>query len=375
MNLVERYLARTVIAHTLIVLLVLLVILGFSELMIQLGKVSGDYTLSKGVLYTALKLPVYGYELFPIALLIGTLIGLGSLANHAELTILRVTGWSIGRIFWAVLKGALLLWLVVALIGETLAPKSEAFAKKMRDEALHRTFSVSGQEGFWLKEEQQNLQNPQSRYIQVGHFVNDRLLADIAVYQFVNGQLQKVWWAKQAVFEKGQWWLKSVREQSLAFVPSQDPFMQQLGQPELRFSEQQLAKQPISLPVSPDLLESLNVEVRYMSIVDLYHYIHFLERNGLDADPYKLAFWRKLVSPLVIVGMLALVFPLIFGSQRQVSMGQRIFVGILIGMGFTLLNQIFGNLSVVYHWPVVIGAVAPSLVLIILSLGLMRSVR
>lgn len=371
MNLIERYLARTVIAHTLLVLLVLLVILGFSEFMIQLGKVSADYTLAKGSLYTLLKLPVYGYELFPIALLIGTLMGLGSLANHAELTILRVTGWSIGRIFWAVLKGALLLWLVMALIGETLAPKSEAFAKKMRDEALHRTFSVSGQEGFWLKDEQKT----QSRYLHVGHFVNDRLLADVTVYQFVHGQLQKVWWAKQALFEKGQWRLKSVREQALSFVPSQAPFMQQLGQPELRFSEQQIAERPISLPVSPDLLESLNVEVRYMSLVDLYHYVQFLERNGLDADPYQLAFWRKLVSPLVIVGMLALVFPLIFGSQRQVSMGQRIFVGILIGMGFTLLNQIFGNLSVVYHWPVIIGAVAPSLVLIVLSLGLMRSVR
>lgn len=370
-NRIERYLARTVVAHTLIVLLVLLVILGFSEFMIQLGKVAQDYTLAKATLYTLLKLPVYGYELFPIALLIGTLIGLGGLANHSELTILRVTGWSIRRIFGAVLKGSLLLWLVVTLLGEAVAPKSEAFAKKMRDEALHRSFSVNGQEGFWLKDEGVG----RSRYIEVGRFVNERLLAPVTVYEFQNHQLTKILWAKQAVFEQGQWVLKQVRQQKLSFQSTDLSFMRQLHQPMLQFQESHLSLLPTTLPLSPELLESLNVEVRYMSLVDLYAYIQFLQLNGLDAAPYQLAFWRKLASPLVMIGMLALVFPLIFGSQRQVSMGQRVFIGILIGMGFSLLNQIFGNLSVVYHWPVVLGALLPSLLLIILAWQLMRRVR
>jgi lipopolysaccharide export system permease protein len=371
MNRIERYLGKVIVSHTLLVLLVLMVILGFSEFMIQLGKLSADYTLEKGTLYTVLKLPVYGYELFPIALLIGTLMGLGSLANHAELTILRVTGWSIGRIFWAVLKSALILWLLVAIIGETLGPKSEAYAKKMRDEALHRTFSVSGQEGFWIKDEQAN----QQRYIHVERFVNDHLLAEVTLYHLQDHQLQAVTLAKKAIFKGGVWQLEGIEKQNLAFEKKNLTFVPQPLPPLLDFKVKAEPPLKTELPLSPDLLESLNVEVRYMGIVTLYDYIQFLRQNGLDAAPYELAFWRKIASPFVIIGMLALVFPLIFGSQRQVSMGQRIFVGILIGMGFTLLNQIFGNLSVVYHIPVIIGAFLPSLLLILLAFLLMRRVR
>ncbi|MBN2866877.1 MAG: LptF/LptG family permease, partial [Thiotrichales bacterium] len=163
MNVIERYLGRVVVGHTLLVLMVLLLILGFSEFMIQLGKLSAEYTLAKGTLYTLLKLPVYGYEIFPVAILIGTLIGLGGLANHAELTILRVTGWSIGRIFWAVMKTVFLLWLAAAVIGEWAAPQAESYAKKLRGEALHSSFSIGSSSDFWLKDEQ--------KYIHINHVI------------------------------------------------------------------------------------------------------------------------------------------------------------------------------------------------------------
>ena len=111
MNLVERYLSKALITYTLAVIFVLLIVLGFLEFMMQLGKITEQYTLSKGLLYTLLKLPVYGYEIFPIAILIGALLGLGALANHGELTVLRVTGWSIKRIFLGVMKSVFILWI------------------------------------------------------------------------------------------------------------------------------------------------------------------------------------------------------------------------------------------------------------------------
>lgn len=143
----------------------------------------------------------------------------------------------------------------------------------------------------------------------------------------------------------------------------------------LQFSQYDEVKGFVNLPISPSLLQTLHVETRYMGITDLFSYISFLEENGLDAEAYKLAFWRKLAMPFVILGMIALVFPLIFGSQRQVSIGQRIFVGIMIGMSFHLLNQIFGNLSVVYQLPAVMGAFLPSLVLVSAAFFLMRRLR
>ncbi|MGC9386605.1 MAG: LPS export ABC transporter permease LptG [Hydrogenovibrio sp.] len=367
MGRIERYLGRVLVGHTLLVLMVLLVILGFSEFMIQVGKLSDDYTLEKGILYTFLKLPVFGYEIFPMALLIGTLIGLGGLANHAELTILRVTGWSVGRIFWAVMKTALLLWLCAALVGEWLAPASERYAKKMRGEALHKSFSIGASDDFWMREGE--------RYIHVGRVLSDTEFLDVRIYEMQGGQLQQAFVAKSAHFEQGKWRLTDVNGQRLAWqkTPSRldnRPDWQRLDL--IRFQEPSRA---VALPVTPALLQTLHVETRYMGIWDLYQYIGFLQANDLDAEPYKLAFWRKVATPFVILGMMALVFPLIFGSQRQVSIGQRIFVGILIGMSFHLLNQIFGNLSVVYQWPAVMGAFLPSLVLVTVALLLLRRLR
>ena len=367
MNLLERYLGRVLVSHTLLVMMVLLIILGFSEFMIQVGQLTETYTFEKGVLYTFLKLPVYGYEIFPVALLIGTLIGLGGLANHSELTILRVTGWSIRRIFIGVMKTALIFWLAAAVVGEWLAPKSESYAKKMRGEALQKSFSIGSSDDFWMRDH--------GRYIHVGKVVSDTQFFNVRIYKLKEEQLVERVHAQKADYENGRWVLKNVHTHYLdwqdfpAMVANRPPI------PKLNYSTKQEERQFVELPVDPELLQTLNVETRYMGVIDLYGYIGFLEANNLDAEPYKLAFWRKIAMPFVIFGMIALVFPLIFGSQRQVSMGQRIFVGIMIGMGFHLLNQIFGNLSVVYQLSAILGAFLPSVVLMTIALVLMKRLR
>ncbi|MBN2606929.1 MAG: LPS export ABC transporter permease LptG [Thiotrichales bacterium] len=374
MNLIERYLGRVLVSYTLIVLMVLLIILGFSEFMIQLGKLNNHYTLAMGSLYTLLKLPVYGYEIFPVALLIGTLLGLGGLANHAELTILRVTGWSIRRVFWGVMKSALMLWFVIAVIGETVAPHAEAYAKKMRSEALNRDFSIGSSADFWMKDE--------DVFVHVGKVISERQFFNISLYTVKNDRLEKRVFAKKAEFipnSEHQWRLTGVTETALGWqketLPDLPILQGKTDWQKLDYQQKHLKTMQVSLPVNPELLQSLHVDTRYMGIVDLYRYINFLEKNDLDAESYRLAFWRKIAMPLVIISMVSLVFPLIFGSQRQVSMGQRVFVGILIGMSFHLLNQIFGNLSVVYHISSVLGAFLPAVTLFVISLFLMRRLR
>lgn len=362
MNRIERYLGQVVFTHTVLVLFVLLVILGFFEFMVQVGKLTESYTLAKGAVYTLLKLPVYAYEIFPVALLIGALMGLGGLANQSELTILRVTGWSIARILLAVLKTAMIIWIFMALIGEFVAPKSESYAKKLRGEALQSGFSVGSSSGFWLKEP--------DRYIHVNRIISSSELRGIRVYTQKQGALTDYSFAKKAEYINGEWVLFNINKQSLNFVESDHElpdFVSEKKAPKLDWSSQHSKQQSLDFPLEPEVLESLNIESRYMSTVDLYRHIEFLEENELDSEQYQLAFWRKLAMPLVVIGMIAIVFPLIFGSHRQVSIGQRIFVGILIGMTFNLLNQMFGNLSVVYQLPAMIGAFVPAVLMVVIA--------
>lgn len=371
MNIVERYLGRVLVSHSLLVLFVLLLILGFSELMMQLTRMSDSYTLGKIVIFTLLKLPVYGYDIFPIALLIGALMGLGGLANNGELTVLRVTGWSIMRIFWGVLKSVFLFWLVFALMGETLAPKAENYAQKLRAEALNQNVTIGSRADFWMKDE--------SRFIHVARVISERQFQGVEIFLLNEGEIVKKLSAQSATYEgkngEGAWVLQGVKTVSLDWLASDFVTERVPSLKWLDVSEAVSKSQEVTFPVTPTMLQGLQIETRYMNLVDLVRYIGFLDDNGLDAESYNLAFWRKVVSPFALVAMIALVFPLIFGSQRQVSMGQRIFVGIVVGLGFHLLNQMIGNLTVVYHFASYLGATAPSLLLMAISGWLFTRLR
>ncbi|WFE67951.1 LPS export ABC transporter permease LptG [Thiomicrospira sp. R3] len=364
MNRIEWYLGRVVISHTLLVLFVLLIIFAFTEFMNQVARIDEGYTLSLAGLYTLLKMPVYGYEVFPIALLIGTLIGLGGLANHAELTVLRVTGWSVARILVAVMKTALVLWLIAAALGEWMAPKSEGYANQLRAEALQRSISLGDRSGFWMKEPE--------RLIHVEQVIASDRMQGVTIYQMQQGQIVGVTQAAQAEFMEDHWRLTDVHHQSITLTA----YDQQAAiWPSITRLQNQMASKQEVFPLDPAMLKRLQLDSKYLRIDELHQYIQFLQLNGLESAPFELEFWRKLAAPLVVMGMIALVFPLIFGAQRQVSMGQRIFVGTVIGLGFYLLNQLIGNLSVVYQFPPFLGAFVPSLVLLMVAVVLFRRLR
>ncbi len=367
MNRIERYLASVVVGHTVLVMVVLLVIFGFFEFMNQVSKLTEEYTLAKGSLYTLLKLPVYSYEVFPIVLLIGALMGLGRLANQSELTVLRVTGWSIKRILWAVLKTALMMWLIIAMIGEWVAPASEAYAKKLRAEALNKSFSVGSGSGFWIKDGR--------RYIHVKQAVSSTELRGITVYELDDDGVRQLVQIARGYYQQGQWKFEKSVTQTLAFQEPKAYIEGVTVLPWLSIAIESSDVLKMSFPLTPEALQNLEIETRYLSMWDLYQHIQFLQSNDLETGAYQLEFWRKAAMPVVVVAMIAIVFPLIFGSIRQVSMGQRIFLGVLLGMGFHLLNQLVGNLTVVYHWPVVLGAFLPALLLLFVALFWLQRMR
>ena len=357
----ERYLGGTVIAHTLLVLFVLLLVLGFVELSIQLGKLNEHYTLEKGVLYTLLKLPVYGYEIFPVALLMGALMGLGALASRSELIILRTGGWSVQRIFWGVAKSALLFSLLMVAVGEYVAPPSEVLAKKLRAEALHQNFSIGSGQGLWLRQKV----GDQSYFVQITKVVNEHQLAGVWQYHEQAHRPVKVLYAPKAVWdaERQQWVLHHVRLYQLRWQPLAESPWQDKPVTLLEVDQIKQASLPVSFTLKPEMLTVLQVDTRYMGIQDLLGYITFLKANHLDTRPYELALWRKAALPLTLLAMLLIVFPLVFGSIRQVSMGQRIFVGVLLGLGYHYISQLIGNLTLVFHLPVWWGVFLPPLLL------------
>ncbi|MES9977889.1 MAG: LptF/LptG family permease, partial [Candidatus Thiodiazotropha sp. 6PLUC5] len=151
-TILDRYIGRAVLTGILAVLLLLLVLIGFFEVVAELEDVEHGYTTGMAYTYVFLGLPRYSYELFPVATLLGSLIGLGILANNSELMAMRAAGVSIPRIVLSVLKAGLLVLCAVVWLGEYLAPQAEQQAQRMKMEALSDQISLKTRYGFWSRD-------------------------------------------------------------------------------------------------------------------------------------------------------------------------------------------------------------------------------
>lgn len=363
---IERYLAQSVIWAVLAAMLLLTALLGFSELLSQLGRLSDNYPLSKALLFALLKMPAYAYEVFPMALLIGVLAGMGQLAAQSELTIIRASGWSPSRILLALAKGLLLLWLLMLLVGESLAPWAEKTAMQLRLVNGAQHLSLAGETGFWTKD--------QRRYITAQTVVKQDQLAGVIIYELdVARESYHVIQAQSAHFdaEKRQWTLQQVREQWIATesIEGTFPFVG------LSWYQTQQETLPMSLPFEPMALSLMAQDKKNWSWIELRSQIDSLKASGLQTQTLELALWRKLAHPISLLAMLALALTLLLSAGRSASMGGRVLLGIVIGLVFFLLNRVVGDMSALANLPAIVSAfLLPSSILLgsLLLLARMR---
>jgi lipopolysaccharide export system permease protein len=351
-SLLDRHIGRAVLLSIVAVMALLLVLVGFFEVIAELEDVAQGYTTLLAYGYVALTLPRYTYELFPIATLLGSLIGLGTLAGNSELMAMRAAGVSIGRIVLATLKAGLLVLLVVLLIGEYLAPRAELQAQRMKMQALSDQITLRTRYGFWSRDD--------NSFINIRQVLPNRVLGDVWVYRYDDQQrLTRAMHAKRAVYENGGWVLESVRQS--AFSPA-------------RVSVTEAERLPWPTRFEPSVLDVITVKPHMLAAWDLWRYIEYLQQNGQSAQTYEVAFWGKLAAPLVTLVMLFLSIPFVFGSLRSVGIGQRIFVGMMLGIVFYLLNRAFSYLTVVYSMNALFATVFPVLLFFAYALWKFRRV-
>ena len=149
MSLIVRYIGKTVLLNTLLVLLVLVALTALFSFIGELDDVGkGNYDVITASIYVIFRMPGTAYELFPSAVLLGSLLGLGGLATHSELTVMRSAGISIMQIAGAVALIGLVLMTLVAFIGVFVMPVAESRAQSIRNAALSNRVSISAKTGY-----------------------------------------------------------------------------------------------------------------------------------------------------------------------------------------------------------------------------------
>jgi lipopolysaccharide export system permease protein len=338
MTILDRYIIRTVLGGTFLamfVLLSLIVFLAFVEELGDLGK--GSYTLWEITKYILLTVPRRAFELIPTATLLGSLLGLGTMANTNELIIMRASGLSKTRIVISAMKAGGVIILFSFLLGEYIAPYTETQAQSLRVKAHTEKIAMGAEYGFWSRD---NL-----TFINIRNVLAGAKLRDVYIYEFDEKRRLRVsTHAKTAYHDKGSWILEEI-EQS---------YVSHEGVKSLK-----LAKAKWESLLDPGLMRFVVVEPESLSIQGLYRYASYLDDNAQDSHRYRLAMWGKITSPLDIALLLMLSIPFVLGSMRSVSVGQRILVGTLLGIVYFLIDKASSHVGLVYNVTPIIAVFAP----------------
>ena len=335
----------------LLVLLILNALVGFAGQSHVIGQ--ADYSMWQALAYILLRMPQQIYELFPMIALLGTMLGLGGLANNSELIVVRAAGVSMWRFILSISKTAFLIMLLALFIGEVIAPPAVQYAKLQRVKALSRQITLNTDYGLWVRDG--------DSYVNVRRVETNGTLTGITIYTFnERNELKSLTKAARANYDGENWFLSKINKTSIS-------------KHGVKISKNKSQKW-ITL-LSPNLVSVVSVSPENLAIWKLNSYINYLEENGLDSSTYKLSFWTKVFMPITIGTMILIAIPFVMGSFRHSGVGQRILIGFLGGLTFYLVNRLSGQMGIVYGLPAMLSAGLPTLLVLIWSVHFLRRLK
>ncbi|MBC7600230.1 MAG: LPS export ABC transporter permease LptG [Polaromonas sp.] len=331
------------------------------------GAVSADantYQIRHALLYVALLIPSHLYELVPISVLIGTIFVMARLAQSSEYTILRTSGLEPWRALRLLLSlGAFFVVLCFA-IGDYVAPAADRAAQLLK--ARYQGRITIGQTGAWLKEKQAY----NSYVVNVRALTSDNEMQGVRVFEFDNkGLLTSITQSPLARFGRDDSWQMQGGTRTDFAVRAVQGSAGETGRDSAKISIN-----PITSFRWPTGISSENVSVAVlkperMGTLDLFNYVRHLNANGQSAQRYEIEFWKKVFYPLSCLVMVVLALPFAYLHFRSGGIAGYVFGGVMIGISFFLLNNVFGYIGNLQNWQPWLAAAAPGMLYMAISLG------
>ena len=354
MGLLSNYLMRSILTSTVLVMLVLLALAGLFEFISQLEDTRGNYGVPQALLFTALRLPQLSFEMLPIAALIGSLLGLGGLATHSELVVMRTAGMSVTRLAGMVAISGAVLMVFTGIIGEYIAPPLDYFARTMRDKGRYEQEDRDIGNAAWVKDGPVILHlqriNPEFEFgaLYMFRFNEDNTLKSIARAE------------NAGIDESDKWILENFRETRF-----HDDGVQVV--------ESSVAVE--SFDVSGELLGITLVKPVSLSARGLMSYVNYLRKNDLSAERYETELWSRISRTVTVVIMPVLALAFVFGSLRSAGSGSRLLIGVLIGLAYFLASEMIANSGQVFDLNPAVVTWLPSIALLTVTALALSRVR
>jgi lipopolysaccharide export system permease protein len=355
MSVLDRYIVRAILGAVALVMAVVLVLGALFIFLDQQNDVgTGRYTALRAFWFTLLNMPQLAYELLPIVALIGSLLGLGSLARGSELTVIRATGVSIARLASMALLAGLLLVLFEVLLGEFLAPPLQQAAREMKAFSKLNNVSFGGGSGAWVRDG--------DLILNVAGQSSARQFGTMQVFELSpEHRLLSIGRAERSVAgPKGAWLLSDYTES--------------------RFEGETVTARPpgervLQSKVSAGFLGLAVEDPKQLTSRSLYRLISYFRSNGLDTREYVFAFWSRIARTVAVIFTVLLAIPFVMGGLRSSGTGTRMLIGLLLGVGFFLLQRLIESGTIVFNLNPVVLAWLPTTVLALVTVTLLARTR
>ena len=352
MSLLDLYIGRTIVHQALLVMAVLVGLFALVIFIDQIADIgSGDYGVMQAFAFVGLSVPRIVYEVFPMAVLLGAILGLSSMARDSELIVIRASGVSVARMTLSALKCGAFFVLAAILIGELVSPYSETLAQQVKAKALHRNIDQGTSFGLWFRDG--------DTYVNVSEVMPNLSLRKIKIFQFAgHDRLHSLVDAEVANFVAGAWQMSNVN----TTIIDDEGFVQMTN----------VVRQAWQTTVTQEMMKMFVVQPAQLSMAQLRTYIDHLARNHQDARASELAYWSKWMLPVSTAVMVLLAIPFVLGSIRSGTMGRNLFFGSLMGLAFFFFSQVFGYVVLVHGVPPLLGATLPSVMFLGIAMMMYR---
>lgn len=355
MRILDLYIGRILVSHVLVTVMVLLGLFTFVDFVGELGDLDkGGYGILQVFQYVVLGIPKSLYEVFPIAALIGSILGLSVLARDSELVVMRAAGISVQRIVFSVSKVGLILALVSMLLGEVVSPYTETKAEQIRLNSIQSSIRQKDDRGVWMRDD--------NTYVNIGEVLPNLTLLNIKIFEFDESNfLRFLSTAEEGEYQisNQRWLLRGLRRTMIDDESS---------------AADEVNAAYWTTGVDPNILGLFRIGPDQLSLWQLNKYINHLDSNKQDTRSYDLVFWSKIVTPFATIVMLILAVPFVFKEARSGNLGRSLFFGIIIGLAFFIMNKAFGFFVTLFSIPPMLGAALPTLLVCALAVFMIRRV-
>jgi lipopolysaccharide export system permease protein len=313
------------------------------------------YGVAQAMLYTLLLVPNHAYELLPITVLIGTVFVMARLAQSSEFTILRTSGLGPFQALRHLIRLGLIFIALTWVMGDYAGPWTERQAQAFKARAMGQ--SLVGAAGAWLRERgEDGLQSIQILAARVNGEI-----AGIRIYEFDDqGRFKSMTSAQTGVYDdvKGGWMLSDVDRRTFSQSDHTLPEQKRL----------RLAQWSWQTRVTPEMVSVALLNPDRMRTIDLFQYIRYLQTNDQNSQRYEIVFWNKVFYPISCLVMFVLALPFAYLHFRSGQIANLVFIGVMIGVSFFLLNNVFGHIGNLRSWSPWLAAALPGMIYTLISL-------